>query len=75
MINENQAREVVGSTAYSSDNEKIGKIGQVFLDDETNRPEFLTVQHRPVRHERVVRPAADADVTGDGCACPSPRTR
>ena len=31
----------IGQTLYSSDDEKIGKIGQVFLDDDTNRPEFL----------------------------------
>jgi sporulation protein YlmC with PRC-barrel domain len=28
----------MGSTAYDSDGDKIGKVGQVYLDDETNQP-------------------------------------
>jgi uncharacterized protein (TIGR02271 family) len=43
MLNENQAREVVGSTLYDSDGDKVGKVGQLFLDDTTGRPEFVTV--------------------------------
>ncbi|WP_210503929.1 PRC-barrel domain-containing protein [Nocardioides xinjiangensis] len=33
----------IGQTLYSSDDEQVGKIGQVFLDDDTDRPEFFTV--------------------------------
>jgi stress response protein YsnF len=43
MLNETQAREVVGATAHGSDGEKIGKVGQLFLDDQTGQPEFVTV--------------------------------
>ena len=42
-MNTNDHGRFIGQTLYSSDNEKIGKIGQVFLDDDTDRPEFLTV--------------------------------
>jgi len=43
MINESQVHEIVGSTAYSQDGAKLGKVGQVFLDDQTGQPEFVTV--------------------------------
>lgn len=56
----------IGQTLYSSDNEKVGKIGQVFLDDETDRPEFLTVNTGLFGMNESFVPAADADVNGDG---------
>ena len=43
MLNENQAQDIIGTTAYSTDGDKIGKVGQLFLDDQTGRPEFVTV--------------------------------
>ena len=60
----------IGQTLYSSDNEKIGKIGQVFLDDDTDRPEFLTVNTGLFGMNESFVPAADADVTGDGVRVP-----
>jgi uncharacterized protein (TIGR02271 family) len=44
MIDESNARQLIGTTAYSADGDKLGKVGQVFLDDATGRPEFVTVQ-------------------------------
>ena len=43
MLNDTDARDLIGATAYSSDGDKIGKVGQLFLDDQTGRPEFVTV--------------------------------
>ena len=43
MLTQDQLREVIGTTAYGSDGEKLGKVGQVFLDDHTGEPEFATV--------------------------------
>ena len=43
MINTNQINDVIGSTAYGQDGDKIGKVGQVFVDDSTGEPEFATV--------------------------------
>lgn len=43
MFSENDAAAAIGATAYGSDSEKIGKVGQVFLDDHTGQPDFLTV--------------------------------
>ena len=60
----------IGQTLYSSDNEKVGKIGQVFLDDDTDRPEFLTVNTGLFGMSESFVPAADADVNGDGVHVP-----
>lgn len=43
MITETQAGDIIGTTAYSQDGDKIGKVGQVFLDDHTSEPQFATV--------------------------------
>jgi uncharacterized protein (TIGR02271 family) len=60
----------IGQTLYSSDDEKVGKIGQVFLDDETDQPEFLTVNTGLFGMNESFVPAARADVTGDGVRVP-----
>ena len=43
LLSEQDAREVVGSTAYATDGDKLDKVGQVFLDDQTGRRGFVTV--------------------------------
>jgi len=60
----------IGQTLYSSDNEKVGKVGQVFLDDETERPEFLTVNTGLFGMNESFVPAAQAEVTGEGVRVP-----
>ena len=60
----------IGKTLYSRDNDKIGKVGQVFLDDDTNRPEFLTVNTGLFGTNESFVPAADASLTDDGVRVP-----
>jgi uncharacterized protein (TIGR02271 family) len=60
----------IGQTLYSSDDEKVGKIGQVYLDDDTERPEFLTVNTGLFGTNESFVPAANADVNGDGVRVP-----
>jgi uncharacterized protein (TIGR02271 family) len=66
----NDYTSFIGQTLYSSDDEKVGKIGQVYLDDETDRPEFLTVNTGLFGMSESFVPAANADVTGDGVRVP-----
>lgn len=44
MITKERANEVIGSTLYGSGHEKVGKVGHIFLDNETGQPEFATVR-------------------------------
>jgi uncharacterized protein (TIGR02271 family) len=43
MTSQQQQREVTGATAYDSDGDKLGKIGQVYYDDNTDQPKWITV--------------------------------
>jgi uncharacterized protein (TIGR02271 family) len=43
MIGTNDIERVQGSTAYDSSGEKIGKIDQVYLDDQTGEPSWATI--------------------------------
>jgi uncharacterized protein (TIGR02271 family) len=43
MISERQAQDLIGATAYDAGGDKIGKIGQVYFDDQTGDAEWVTV--------------------------------
>ncbi len=43
MISENQIATISGATVHDSDGDKIGKAGQVYLDDSTGAPSWVTV--------------------------------
>jgi uncharacterized protein (TIGR02271 family) len=43
MITQDQLRTVIGATAYDRDGDKIGKVGQVYYDDDTDQPRWVTV--------------------------------
>ncbi len=43
MLQQGELDKVIGSDAYGSDGEKIGKVGQVYLDDASGQPSWLTV--------------------------------
>ena len=43
MLDTSQLDQVIGSEVYGSDGDKIGKVGQVYLDDATNEPAWVTV--------------------------------
>jgi uncharacterized protein (TIGR02271 family) len=44
MITQDQVQNVIGATAYDRSGDKVGKVGQVYFDDETNQPKWITVQ-------------------------------
>ena len=43
MTNPNDVQQMIGRTAVDSDGTKIGKIGQVYVDDQTGQPVWATV--------------------------------
>jgi len=65
MMNETEAGQAIGATAYGSDNEKVGKVGQVFLDDQSGEPEFLTVNTGFFGTSESFVPAHNATLDGD----------
>jgi hypothetical protein len=65
MIDAQQISSVVGSTAYDSDGDKIGKVGQVYLDDETNQPAWVTVNTGLFGTSESFAPIENATFSGD----------
>jgi uncharacterized protein (TIGR02271 family) len=70
MLTEQNARDVIGTTAYSADGDKIGKVGQLFLDDQTGRPEFVTVNTGLFGNKETFIPVSDATYNGDRLTLP-----
>ena len=70
MLTEQDARNVIGTTACDSNGDKIGKVGQLFLDDETGRPEFVTVNTGLLGTKETFLPIADATISGDQLVVP-----
>jgi hypothetical protein len=65
MISSQEIDQVMGSTAYDSDGDKIGKVGQVYLDDETNQPAWVTVNTGLFGTSESFAPIENATFSGD----------
>ncbi|CAA9347883.1 MAG: putative conserved domain protein [uncultured Nocardioidaceae bacterium] len=65
MISSQEIGQVVGSTAYDSDGDKIGKVGQVYLDDETNQPAWVTINTGLFGTSESFAPIESATFSGD----------
>lgn len=70
MISENDIQQVHGAEIYGSDGEKIGKAGQVYLDDETGRPEWVTVHTGLFGTNESFIPLTDAQLADNGVTVP-----
>ena len=65
MITETQIQQVIGTTAVDADGDKIGKVSEIYLDDETGRPEWATVHTGLFGTKETFVPLAQADLSGD----------
>ena len=70
MLDQDQINNVIGSEVYGSDGSKIGKAGQVYLDDQTGRPEWVTVHTGLFGTNESFVPVADASFSGDRLTVP-----
>lgn len=70
MITETQAADIVGSTAYSEDGDKLGKVGQLFLDEVSGRPEFVSVNTGLFGTNESLVPVGTADFDGERLTVP-----
>ena len=65
MFDDNQIQSVMGNDVYGSDGEKIGRAGQVYVDDQTGRPEWVTVNTGLFGMNESFVPLGSADL-GEG---------
>jgi uncharacterized protein (TIGR02271 family) len=70
MININNINDLIGATVYGSDDDKIGTVGQVYVDNETQRPQWVTVKTGLFGTAESFAPLDDASFTGDAVRLP-----
>jgi uncharacterized protein (TIGR02271 family) len=70
MLADHQIDQVRGQNVYGADGEKIGKAGEVYLDDQSGRPEWVTVNTGLFGTNESFVPLADADLVDDGLRVP-----
>lgn len=61
---------ILSSTAYDADGDKVGKVEQVFLDDNSGEPTFLTVNTGLFGAKESFVPVKDARQDGDRVVLP-----
>ena len=59
-----EAYEWKGRTIVGSDGEKLGKVNEIYLDGETNRPEWATITAGLFGNKSHFVPLAGASGTG-----------
>jgi len=66
MIGTDTISRVIGQDVYDESGEKIGSAAEVYLDDETGEPEWVTVRTGLFGTKESFVPIRDADLTNDG---------
>ncbi len=62
--------EYRGNPVYSSDGEKIGKVEDIFYDEQTRHPEWIGIGKGFFSSKRLLVPTHDADIRDDGVYVP-----
>ncbi len=70
MLDQNDIDTIVDRDVYGSDGTKIGAARQVYVDDETGAPEWVTVRTGLFGTSESFVPLADATVSGDRVVVP-----
>jgi uncharacterized protein (TIGR02271 family) len=72
MVSTQQVQELLerGGTVVGEDGSKIGSVGQVFLDDQTGEPEWVTVKTGLFGGGESFVPLTSASVNGDEVRVP-----
>src|SRR5215218_9342033 len=70
MIGQEQVQQSIGSDMYSADGDKIGRVGQIYLNDTTSPPEWLTVNTGFFGTNESFVPISEADFSEDRVTVP-----
>jgi uncharacterized protein (TIGR02271 family) len=70
MIGTDMLDRVIGADVYDNDGDKIGTASEVFLDDQSGNPEWVTVKTGLFGSKETFVPLRDADLTGNGVRVP-----
>src|SRR5215204_5064405 len=75
MIGTDTISRVIGQDVYDESGEKIGSASEVYLDDETGQPEWVTVRTGLFGTKESFVPIRNADLTDDGICVPVSKDR
>jgi len=75
MIGTDTISRVIGQDVYDESGDKIGSAGEVYLDDETGQPEWVTVRTGLFGTKESFVPIRNADLTDDGIRVPVSKDR
>jgi uncharacterized protein (TIGR02271 family) len=75
MLDQGQIDQVAGSDAYGSDGSKIGSVGQVYLDDQTGQPAWVTVNTGLFGTNESFIPLSEASFSGDRLTVPYDKSK
>jgi uncharacterized protein (TIGR02271 family) len=70
MIGSETLDRVIGKDVYDESGDKIGSASEVYLDDETGQPEWVTVRTGLFGTKESFVPIRNADLTDDGVRVP-----
>jgi sporulation protein YlmC with PRC-barrel domain len=70
MIGTETISRVIGQDVYDASGEKIGSASEVYLDDESGQPEWVTVKTGLFGTKESFVPIRDADLTDNGVRVP-----
>ncbi|MDX2341479.1 PRC and DUF2382 domain-containing protein [Micrococcus sp. 2A] len=69
-MDRNMLDQLQNASVYATDGDKIGSVGQVYLDDVTNEPTFVTVKTGLFGANETFIPLQQAQTTADGITVP-----
>jgi uncharacterized protein (TIGR02271 family) len=75
MINADDARNLIGTTVCDAEGKKIGSAGQIFLDDQTDQPEWVTVNTGLFGTKESFVPLREASFSGDTITVPYDKSK
>jgi uncharacterized protein (TIGR02271 family) len=75
MIGTDTISRVIGQDVYDQSGDKIGSAAEVYLDDETGEPEWVTVRTGLFGTKESFVPIRNADLTNDGVRVPVSKTQ
>ena len=70
MITHTEVRDLIGAELLDSSGDKVGRIGQIYLDDRTGEPEWATVNTGVFGMRESFVPLAQADRAGHAVRVP-----
>jgi uncharacterized protein (TIGR02271 family) len=70
MLNTQDPSNLIGATVVDSDGDKIGTVGQIYLDVETSAPKWAAVNTGLFGMSESFVPIDQADTAGDGIRVP-----